>query len=119
MSNSFDVDIAHIRARTLIAVVLAVGAVVQTVCGALLLNAGLNPQGIPSLKMMGVDVSTSTLGAVTLCTSALWAYVAYLARPQSPARETLKPAAARQEGSIEIHDFTLSPPASDPARVSN
>jgi hypothetical protein len=120
MSNSFDVDIAHIRAKTLISVVLAVGAVVQTVAGGLLLHAGLDPKGIPTLKIMGADVSTSTLGAIALCTSALWAYIAYLGRPQSmTAGDAPKPALARHDGTIEINDFSLTvQPQGEVARAS-
>jgi hypothetical protein len=115
-SNAFDVDIAHIRAKTLISLVLALGAALQTLCGALLLHAGLNPQGIPMMKIMGADVSTSTLGAIALCTAALWAYIAYLGRPQSAIKPELqKPVGPRHDGTIEINDFSLSVPPADAA----
>jgi hypothetical protein len=118
MSNSYDVDIAHIRARTLIAVLLAVGAVLQTVGGALLLNAGMSPHVLPTMNIMGADVPTSTLGAVALCTSALWGYLAYLARPQGGAKAEAKPVAPRHDAPIEIHDFSLSVPP-DTARANS
>jgi hypothetical protein len=117
MSNSYDVDIAHIRARTVIAVLLAVGAVLQTVGGAFLLNAGMSPHVLPTMSIMGADVPTSTLGAIALCTSALWAYLAYLARPQSGAKLEAKPAPPRHDAPIEIHDFSLSVP-SDTVRAN-
>ena len=120
MSNSFDVDIAHIRARTLIAALLAVGAVLQTVGGALLLNAGMAPHVIPTMYIMGAEVPTSTLGAVALCTSALWAYLAYLARPQSGPKPEPKPVAPpRHDAPIEIHDFSLSVPQDTAAARAN
>jgi hypothetical protein len=117
MSNSFDVEIAHIRARTLMAVALATGALAQAVGSSLLLNAGLAPHGVPILNVMGVDMSTSTVAAIGLCTSALWAYLAYLARPKPEARLETKTGAARNEASLEINDFSLSVPP-DTARAS-
>jgi len=122
MSNSFDVDIAHIRARTVISLVLAVGAMAQAVGSAMLLNAGLNPQGTALLKIMGVDVSTATVGALALCTSALWAYLAYLARPKTSLEQVKADAKAapapRHDSTPEIRDFSLSVPP-DTARASN
>jgi hypothetical protein len=117
MSNSFDVDIAHIRARTVIAVVLAAGALTQAGGSALLLNAGLSPHGVPILEVMGVAVSTSTVAAIGLCTSALWAYLGYLARPKAEGRAEDKPVAARRETPIQIDDFSLSVPT-DTSRAS-
>jgi hypothetical protein len=121
-SNSFDVELAHIRARTVISVVLAIGAALQSLFGALLLHSGLNPEGVPIVKIMGAPVSTSTLGAIALCTAALWAYIAYLGRPHAAQvmEQPVKPASlSRHEGTIEINDFTIAVPPSDarPASV--
>jgi hypothetical protein len=114
-SNSFDVELANVRAKTLISVLLAIGAALQTLCGALLLHSGLNPEGVPIVKIMGAPVSTSTLGAIALCTAALWAYIAYLGRPHTApaAEQPARPAAHRHDGTIEINDFSIAVPASD------
>lgn len=107
MSSSHDVDIAFIRSKTIVSVVLALGGLLQTILGALLLNAGLNDQGTATLKMMGGEVSASGLGGIVLCTSVMWAYFAYLARPKfssrSETRNTLN-----ADGSSESYKFRSS-----------
>ena len=77
-----EIDIAYIHSRTLVSVALAVGGILQTVTGAVLLNSGLSQQATATIKLMGVEISATSLGAVVLCTSAVWGYLSYLARPQ-------------------------------------
>ena len=107
MGSSHDVDIAFIRSKTIVSVVLALGGLLQTIIGALLLNAGLNDQGTATLKIMGGEVSASGLGGIVLCTSVMWAYFAYLARPKfssrSETRNTLN-----ADGSSESYEFRSS-----------
>jgi hypothetical protein len=82
MTRSTEVDIAYIRAKTTISIVLALGGLVQTVAGALLLNAGLNDHGTASFSLMGARFSATGLGGIVLCTSVLWAFFAYRSSPK-------------------------------------
>lgn len=107
MSSSHDVDIAFIRSKTIVSVVLALGGLLQTVAGGLLLNAGLNNQGTATLKIMGAEVSASGLGGIVLCTSVMWAYFAYLARPKFSSRSETRNT-VNADGSSESYEFTSS-----------
>jgi hypothetical protein len=82
MTRSTEVDIAYIRAKTTISIVLAVGGLVQTIAGALLLNAGLNDHGTASFSLMGAQFSATGLGGIVLCTYVLWAFFAFRASPK-------------------------------------
>jgi hypothetical protein len=107
MTDSTAVDIAYIRAKTLISIVLALGGITQTILGALLLNAGLNDHGSATLNIMGAQFSATGLGGIVLCTSAIWAYFAYRSRPKyssvSESRSTTNP-----DGSSESYVFKSS-----------
>ena len=107
MSASHDVDIAFIRSKTIVSVVLALGGLLQTIIGALLLNAGLNDQGTATLKIMGGEVSASGLGGIVLCTSVMWAYFAYLARPKFSSRSETRNT-VNADGSSESYEFRSS-----------
>jgi hypothetical protein len=107
MTNSFDVDIAHIRAKTAISIVLAAGGLIQTLCGALLVNAGLGQQGAASLRVMGAEVSATGLGGIILTTSVLWAYIAFLARPQGRTK-TESRTSTRRDGTIDVYELRTS-----------
>jgi hypothetical protein len=107
MGSSHDVDIAFIRSKTIVSVVLALGGLLQTVVGALLLNAGLNDQGTATLKIMGGEVSASGLGGIVLCTSVMWAYFAYLARPKFSSRSETRNT-VNSDGSSESYEFRSS-----------
>jgi hypothetical protein len=107
MNSSHDVDIAFIKAKTLVSVTLAIGGLLQTIAGALLLNAGLNEPGTASFKVLGAEVSATGLGGIVLCTSVMWAYFAYLARPKFSSRsETRNRTSA--DGSSELYEFRSS-----------
>lgn len=107
VSASHDVDIAFIRSKTIVSVVLALGGLLQTILGALLLNAGLNDQGTATLKIMGGEVSASGLGGIVLCTSVMWAYFAYLARPKFSSRSETRNT-VNADGSSESYEFRSS-----------
>jgi len=106
MKSSYDVDIAYIKSKTLLAIVLAIGGVIQTIAGALLLNTGLNDQGA-TLKIMGAEISATGLGGVVLCTSVIWAYFAYLARPRFSSRSETR-STRHADGSTEEYEFRSS-----------
>jgi hypothetical protein len=121
MTNSFDVDIAHVRAKTLISILLACGGVAQTVCGALLLNSGLSQPGAGVLKIMGADVSTSGLGGLILSTAVSWAYIAYLARPSRirPEAEPIRASSTRPDAGGEVYELrTVTQVVADPMTAS-
>jgi hypothetical protein len=104
MTSSNEADIAYIRSKTIISIVLAVGGLVQTISGALLLNAGLNDHGTATLKIMGDEFSSTGLGGIVLCTSVMCAFLAYRARPKyrsiSESRHTTK-----ADGSSESYEY--------------
>lgn len=117
MTNSFDVEIAHIRAKTVISILLACGALAQSIGGILLLNSGLSPQGTATLSFLGAPISTSGLGGLILCTAVSWAYVAYRARPRpsSGSRPVLRAA----DTISDIHDLrSVTQVIGDPGSVT-
>jgi hypothetical protein len=117
MSSQYDVEIAYLRSKTLLAVVLAVGGLAQTISGVLLLNAGLNEQGTATLRIMGAEVSATGLGGIILSTSVLWAFLAYLSRPKFSARSETR-TNTRADGSAETSEFrsaTMTAAAPTPA----
>jgi hypothetical protein len=119
MTNSFDVDIAHIRAKTVISILLACGAVLQTIGGTLLLNSGLSQPGAATLKIMGADVSTSGLGGLILSTAISWAYIAYLARPSRRRAEPESRGSTRLDSGAEVYDLrTVTQVVADPMVAS-
>jgi uridine kinase len=105
VNSSYDVDIAYIKSKTIVSVTLAIGGLMQTIVGALLLNTGLNQQGTATFKILGAEVSGTGLGAIVLCSSVMWAYFACLARPNfsihSENRNT-----THADGSSEAYEFT-------------
>ncbi len=107
VSTSHDVDIAFIKSKTIVSVVLALGGLLQTVVGALLLDAGLNDKGTATLKIMGGEVSATGLGGIVLCTSVMWAYFAYLARPKFSSRSETRNT-VKADGSSESYEFRSS-----------
>lgn len=107
MTSSYDVDIAYIKSKTLVSVVLAIGGVLQTLVGALLLNSGLNAQSGATLKIMGAEMSATGMGGIILSTSVLWAYFAYLARPKFSTRSETRHTTGA-DGSSEIYEFKSS-----------
>jgi hypothetical protein len=119
MTNSFDVDIAHVRAKTVISILLACGGVAQTVCGALMLNSGLSQPAAATLKIMGADVSMSGLGGLILSTAISWAYIAYLARPSRNRTEPESRSSLRHDGSAEVYELrTVTQVVTDPITAS-
>jgi hypothetical protein len=118
MTRSTEVDIAYIRAKTTISIVLALGGLVQTIAGALLLNAGLNDQGTASFSLMGAQFSATGLGGIVLCTSVLWAYFAYRSSPKySHTSETKN--STNTDGSSESYVFESATQAGARPRQSS
>lgn len=104
MDSSNLVNLAYIKSRTIVSASLAAGGLIQSIVGALLLNAGLNSQGTATLKIMGVEASATSLGGIVLTTSVMWAYFAFLARPQYSSRRESK-RTKRADGSSEEYEF--------------
>jgi hypothetical protein len=106
-STRNEIDVAYIHSRTFISVVLAVGGLLQTVTGAVLLNSGLSQNATATIKLMGIEISATSLGAVVLCTSAVWGYLSYLARPQysrrTESRKVTRPDGSKEEVEWQAH----------------
>lgn len=118
MTNSFDVEIAHIRSKTAISILLACGALAQTLSGALLLHSGLSP-GAGALHIMGASISAAPVGGLALCTAISWAYIAYLARPgarvKTQSRSALGPEGSTDGSRTEIYELgTVTQVVADP-----
>ena len=82
-----------------------IGGLIQTICGVLLLNTGLNEQGAATLKIMGAQLSATGLGGILLSTSVMWAYFAYLSRPKYSST-TESRSVKRPDGSSETYEFS-------------
>lgn len=118
MTRSTEVDIAYIRAKTTISIVLACGGLLQTLVGALLLNAGLNDHGSASFSLMGAQFSATGLGGIVLCTSVLWAFLAYRASPKY-SRTSESKNSTKADGSTETYVYESATQAGARRRSSN
>lgn len=105
--SQYDVDVAYIKSKTITSVALSIGGLFQSVVGLFVLNAGLNSAGTANIKVMGSEISSTGLGSIVLCTSVLWAYFAYLARPiyrtHSESHNT-----RHADGSTEVYEYRTS-----------
>lgn len=87
----FQVDVAYINAKARIAVVLAAGGILAILVGAVVFVLGAQGDDTSTIRIAGLEVSATGLGAVILATSAVWGYLAYLASPKySRTRETVR-----------------------------
>jgi len=106
-TNSFDVDIAFIRAKTMVVIALVCGGLAQTLCGALILGLDVNQQGTATLSVLGMQISASGFGGIVMATSVMWGYFAYLARPKY-SRVSESTRTTRPDGTIETHEHSSS-----------
>ncbi len=74
-------DIAYIRARTQICITLAVGGMLSFMLGSVLVFLGATVADTQSIKLAGLELNASGLGAIVYGTSSVWAWLAYRARP--------------------------------------
>ncbi|WKJ88901.1 hypothetical protein QZJ86_12805 [Methylomonas montana] len=80
-TNSLDVDIAYLKMKTIVAVVLAFGGITALIVGAIVLTLGVNAANSAVFEIGGFKVTAEGIGAVILGSSVFWAYFAYLSRP--------------------------------------
>ena len=106
-SSSIAVDIAYIKSKTAISIVLALGGILSILVGALVFVLGLQGGDTTLIKFAGAEISAKGIGGVILTTSAVWAYLAYLARPKYSRKREVKES-RRNDGSIERHEFESS-----------
>jgi len=80
-SQEAQVDIAFINAKTKLAITLAVGGMLTLVVGLVVLLYGVQQAGDATVKLAGMEVAASGMGAVIMVTSSVWAFFAYKSRP--------------------------------------
>jgi len=106
-TNQLDVDIAYLKSKTLVAVVLAIGGMTALAVGAYVLTSGISTQDSAVFKILGAEVSAEGIGAVILASSVLWAYFAYLARPKYSRRKEVRNETG-SDGSQRSYEFESS-----------
>lgn len=104
---SNEIDVAYIKAKTAISVVLAMGGILSILVGALVFVLGLQSGDSALIKIAGAEISAKGIGGVILVTSAAWAYLAYLARPQYSKKREVKES-RKNDGSFERREFESS-----------
>lgn len=110
-TNQLDVDIAYLKSKMWVAVVLAFGGMTALVVGAYVLTSGISTQDSAVFKMLGAEISAEGIGAVILASSVLWAYFAYLARPKYSRRKEVRNETG-SDGSQRSYAFESSTMAS-------
>lgn len=106
-TNQLDVDIAYLKAKTIVSVVLALGGISSLIVGALLLTSGMAAANSAVLEIAGARLTAEGLGAVILGSSVFWAYFAYLARPKYSRRKETK-SRTMPDGGQESYEFESS-----------
>jgi hypothetical protein len=106
-NSSNEIDLAYIKAKTAISIILAIGGILSILVGALVFVLGLQGGDTALIKAAGVEVSAKGIGGVILGTSAVWAYLAYLVRPQYSRKREVKES-KKDDGSVERHEFESS-----------
>lgn len=104
MNSSNEIDIAYIKAKTSISIVLAVGGILSILVGALVFVLGLQGGDTTLIKVAGIEISAKGIGGVILSTSAVWAYLAYLSRPQYSRKREVRES-KKDDGSYERHEL--------------
>ena len=106
-NQSSQVDIAYIKAKSAISIVLAIGGILSILVGALVFVLGLQGGDTALIKIAGIEVSAKGIGGVILGTSAVWAYLAYLARPKYSRRREISES-RNNDGSFVRREFESS-----------
>jgi hypothetical protein len=88
-SDRTQIDIAYIKSKTAISIVLGFGGMLTLVIGLTVLLWGISGNDETIIKTFSLEVSAKGLGAVIMATSIIWAFFAYRARPSySHSRES-------------------------------
>lgn len=89
--NQAEVDVAFIRAKTQLSIVIALGGMLALIVGLVVLVWGSDREGVAQIELPGgIKFSASGLGGVIMMTSAVWAYFAYRARPGYATRREVR-----------------------------
>ena len=105
MQYRVEVDVAYIKAKTALAITLAIGGMLALCVGVLVLLYGVNGQDELLFKIAGAEMSAKGLGGVIMGTSAVWAYCAYRSRPKySRVEQTSEKRSA--DGGMERSSYT-------------
>lgn len=103
-TNQLDVDIAYIKAKTLVSCILALGGIVSIIVGSLVLTSGIQSENSTIIKILDAEITAKGVGAVILSSSVLWAYFSYLSRPNySRKKESRSNIAA--DGTHETYEY--------------
>ena len=106
-TNQLDVDIAYLKAKALVAVVLSIGGMIALAVGAYVLTSGISSEDSAVFRILGAEISAEGIGAVILASSVLWAYFAYLARPKYSRRKEIRNE-TDSDGSHRTYEFESS-----------
>ncbi len=106
-TTQHDVDIAYLKAKSIVSVTLALGGIVAIIVGAFVLNVGIQSENSAEFEFLGAKVSAKGIGGVILSSSVLWAYFAYLSRPKY-SRKTESRRIVAPDGTEELHEFESS-----------
>lgn len=115
-TNQLDVDIAYIKSKTLVSVILALGGVVALLVGAYVLTSGVSSKDSAVFEVLGAKITAEGIGAVILGSSVLWAYFSYMAKPKYSRRREVKSNNA-PDGSHSSYEFESASMATVDRRV--
>ncbi len=103
-TNHLDVDIAYLRSKTIVSVVLSLGGIASLVVGAYIISSGISATESAVLEIAGAKLTAEGLGAVVMGTAAFWGYFAYRARPKYSRRSETRSVTAA-DGSREDYSY--------------
>lgn len=106
-TNQLDVDIAYIKSKTIVSVILAVGGIVALLVGAYILSSGIGGKDSAVFEILGAKITAEGIGAVILASSVFWAYFAYLAKPKYSRRREVK-SSTSPDGTRSQYEFESS-----------
>lgn len=106
-TNQLDVDIAYLKAKTTVSIMLSIGGIVSLIVGAFILGSGINSTDSAVFEVLGAKLTAEGIGAVILGSSVFWAYFAYLSRPKYSKRKEMK-SSVSPNGTVEEYEFESS-----------
>ncbi|MCI5137221.1 MAG: hypothetical protein D3922_02125 [Candidatus Electrothrix sp. AR1] len=107
MKTQHDVDILYIKSKALFSSLLAFGGILSIVIGGLLISSENNFNNQATIKILGSELNAQGIGAVILCTSIAWAFLAYKSRPIYQTKRE-KRISKNNDGSIEEYEIHSS-----------
>ena len=120
-TNQLDVDIAYIKSKTIVSVILAIGRIVALLVGAYVLSSGISSENSAVFEVLGAKITTEGIGAVILGSSVLWAYFSYLAKPKYSRRRVVKsstsPDGTQSQYEFESATMTAAEPESNEKKL--